>query len=196
MLHRHKQQMLGILFCWVSRDMLMLYFSLDKRFSVFITKLVFQLRQLKLLVPVHHLQSAIPSLGLATFKWFLRLSWRMANFCNLKANDPTKYLRYAEITTAYVCMVALCFSMPHIHRMAAYCCLTVAHYMLENSSMSARGMYFHQLLRYSVMVCISLNRSFQCSDQQISWVCYSTTVVVFHYISDKVKNGEHRLQHI
>ena len=62
--------------------------------------------------------------------------------------------------------------------------------------MSARGMYFHQLLRYSVMVCISLNRSFQCSDQQISWVCYSITVVVFRYISDKVKNGEHWLQHI
>ena len=63
------------------------------------------------------------------------------------------------------------------------CFLTVAHYMLENYSMSAGDMYFHQLLRYSVMVYISLNRSFQCNDQQISWVCYSTTVVVFHYIS-------------
>ena len=86
--------------------------------------------------------------------------------------------------------------MPHIHRMAAYCCLTVAHYMLENSLMSARGMYFHQLLRYFVMVCISLNGSFQCSDHQISWVCDSTTVVVFRYISDKVMNGEHWFQHI
>ena len=188
--------MLGILFCWVSHDMLMVYFSLDKPFSVFIIKLVLQLLLLKLLVPVHYLQFAIRSLGLATLKWFLRLGWRMTNFCNLKVNDPTKYLRYTQIRPAHVCMEALRFLMPHIHRMPAYCCLTVAHYMLENSSMSARGMYFHQLLRYSVMVCVSLNRSFQCSDQQISWVCYSITVVVFYYISDKVKNGEHWLQHI
>ena len=32
MLYRHKQQMLGILFCWVSRKMLMLYYSLNKLF--------------------------------------------------------------------------------------------------------------------------------------------------------------------
>ena len=144
---------------------LMLYFSLDKPFSVFLTKLVFQLLQVKFLVLVHHFQFAIRSLGPATLKWVLRLSWRIVNFCNLKVNNPTKYLQYAKIRSAYVYMEALCFSISHIYRMTAYCCLTVAHYMLKNFSMSAQRMCFHQLLRYSVMACISLNRSFHCSDQ-------------------------------
>ena len=113
-------------------NILMLYFSLDKPFSVFLTKLVFQLLQVKFLVPVHHFQFAIRSLGPATLKWILRLSWRIVNFCNLKVNNPTKYLQYAKIRSAYVYMEALCFSISHIYRMAAYCCLTVAHYMLKN----------------------------------------------------------------
>ena len=67
----------------------------------------------------------------------------MAILYNLKVNNPKKYLQYAQIKPAYVYMEALCFSMPHIYRMAAYCRLTVACYMLDNSSLSAQCMYIN-----------------------------------------------------
>ena len=65
-------------------------------------------------------------------------------------------------------MEALPFYIPHIYRMAAYYRLAVTRYMLENSPMPAQRIYFLELLRYVVMVYVSLNRYFQCSDQQIS----------------------------